>query len=253
MSIHGTPCWYELTTKDMATSQAFYGPLLGWTFQDAGMTGFTYMLASAMGEMVAGIMQPAQDMPEFWMVYFAVDDADAAAAKSATLGGGQIVPPTDIPGTGRFAVLTDPAGCPFGILQPLPGGAGAAFNQKAAGHGNWHDYASADANAAQAFYAALFGWSVTRSYEEGGPREYRVLNATGTDFGTDFGGIGPIPPGGRGGWTPYFGAPSITAAVQTVNEQGGKVLLDPMEVPNGAYIIYAADPRGAVFALVGGK
>jgi hypothetical protein len=249
MSTHGTPCWYELTTGDLAASQAFYGGLLNWTFADAGMPGFTYILASAGGDMVAGLMTPDQPMPEFWMVYFAVDDADAAAAKAKSLGGGVHVEPADIPGTGRFAVLTDPAGCPFGILQPLPGGTGGAYDQMKQGHGNWHDYASADANASQAFYGALLGWTVSRSYEEGGAREYRVLNTGGTDFG----GIGPIPPGGRGGWTPYFGASSITAAVQTVADQGGKVLLDPMEVPNGAYIIYAADPRGAVFAMVGGK
>lgn len=35
MSTHGTPCWYELTTGDLATSQAFYGRLLNWTFADA--------------------------------------------------------------------------------------------------------------------------------------------------------------------------------------------------------------------------
>lgn len=246
---HGTPCWYELTTGDMAASQAFYGKQLGWTFADAGMQGFTYILASAAGSMVAGLFDPGQPMPEFWMVYFSVDDADAAAAKAKSLGGAVHVEPADIPGTGRFAVLTDPAGCAFGVLQPLPGGTGGAFDQMKQGHGNWHDYASADADATMAFYGALLGWTVTRSYEEGTAREYRVLNTGGTDFG----GIGPIPPGGRGGWTPYFGTPSITAAVKTVADQGGKVLLDPMEVPGGAYITYAADPRGVVFAMVGGK
>lgn len=108
---------------------------------------------------------------------------------------------------------------------------------------------TADLPASQGFCGALLGWSVTRRNEGGSAREYRVLNTSGTDFG----GIGPIPPGGRGGWPPYFGTPSIESAVKTVAEQGGKVLLDPMEVPGGAFITYATDPRGAVFALVGGK
>ena len=246
---HGAPCWYELTTGDLAASQAFYGGLLHWTFQDAGMPGFTYMLASAGSDMVAGMMKPDQPMPEFWMVYFAVDSVDAAAAKAKSLGGGVHMEPADIPGTGRFAILTDPSGCPFGILQPLPGGTGGAFNQMAQGHGNWHDYASADANASAAFYGAMFGWTVSRVLDSAPGMTYRVL-AHGAQ---DIGGIGPIPPGGRGGWTPYFGTPSINAAIASLTQLGGKSILEPMEVPGGAFITYATDARGAVFALVGGK
>ena len=54
---HGTPCWYELTTRDTAASQAFYGALLGWAYQDAGMEGFDYTLAMAGEAMVAGLLR----------------------------------------------------------------------------------------------------------------------------------------------------------------------------------------------------
>ena len=103
MSHHGAPCWYELSTADSAASQAFYGPILGWSFQDAGMPDFSYTLAVAGGDMVAGLMEPDSPMPEFWLVYFAVDDCDAAAEKAKALGGSLHRGPEDIPGTGRFA------------------------------------------------------------------------------------------------------------------------------------------------------
>ena len=52
-----------------------------------------------------------------WLPYFAVTSVDAAATKAGTLGATTFVPPTDIPGTGRFAVLADPLGATFAIVK----------------------------------------------------------------------------------------------------------------------------------------
>jgi predicted enzyme related to lactoylglutathione lyase len=57
-------------------------------------------------------------VPPFWLPYFQVTDVDAVAGKSKQRGGGVMVPPSDIPNTGRFAVLSDPAGAPFAIFKP---------------------------------------------------------------------------------------------------------------------------------------
>ena len=45
MSFHGNPCWYELGTSDLKGATAFYEKILGWQITDAGMEGFTYLLA----------------------------------------------------------------------------------------------------------------------------------------------------------------------------------------------------------------
>jgi uncharacterized protein len=49
------------------------------------------------------------------VVYFAVTDCDAAAARATELGGQVTVPPTDAP-PGRLAMLTDPQGASFTII-----------------------------------------------------------------------------------------------------------------------------------------
>ena len=49
--------------------------------------------------------------------YFQVDDADAAVKKASALGAKVHMPPTDIPGTGRFAVLADPQGANFALIK----------------------------------------------------------------------------------------------------------------------------------------
>ena len=54
-----------------------------------------------------------------WLVYFMVDDVDAAVKKAGGLGAGPpIVPGMDIPNMGRFAVLKDPQGGVFSIFKP---------------------------------------------------------------------------------------------------------------------------------------
>jgi uncharacterized protein len=50
-------------------------------------------------------------------VYFAVTGADATVAKAAELGGSVLAEPFDTP-VGRMAVISDPQGATFSILQP---------------------------------------------------------------------------------------------------------------------------------------
>ncbi len=120
---HGNPCWYELATSrgNLQAAEEFYGRVFGWKVSDAGMQGFDYRLAEADGDMVAGLMSMPEDVseiPPFWMIYFAVDDADVFVADATAAGAQRHRGPSDVPGTGRFAVLADPQGAGFGILQP---------------------------------------------------------------------------------------------------------------------------------------
>jgi hypothetical protein len=51
------------------------------------------------------------------MIYFAVADTDLTAARAAKLGGTVSVEPFDLFNVGRVAVLNDPEGASFSILQ----------------------------------------------------------------------------------------------------------------------------------------
>ncbi len=117
----GTMGWNELTTRDPEKALIFWNDVLGWVDQPKAMGPTTYHEIQNAGRTVAGCMPmeggrwPA-DTPSHWMVYFVVDDADASAAKAAELGGVVSVPPTDN-SYGRFAVLNDPTGGIFSIIQ----------------------------------------------------------------------------------------------------------------------------------------
>jgi predicted enzyme related to lactoylglutathione lyase len=60
------------------------------------------------------------NIPPNWVVYFAVDDCDAKVKKATELGGTVMKPAEDIPGVGRFAILTDPQGAVFAIIKTNP-------------------------------------------------------------------------------------------------------------------------------------
>jgi len=59
------------------------------------------------------------DVPAHWNVTFAVEDADATAAKAFELGGKVVVPPFDAPWV-RSTVITDPQGATFTASKFVP-------------------------------------------------------------------------------------------------------------------------------------
>ncbi|MFV0293570.1 MAG: VOC family protein [Paracoccus sp. (in: a-proteobacteria)] len=263
MSFHGNPCWYELGTSDLNGATAFYSRILGWNVQDSGMPDFTYLLAR-MGEvMVAGMMDLAgqsDGVPPNWIIYFAVDDCDKATADITLAGGRVYKEPADIPDTGRFAIVSDPQGAVFGILQPdmsqmseadiVRAAESNPFDQRKAGHANWNELMSPDPEAGFTFYAGLFGWTKGDAVPMGNMGAYQLFRHKGTDIGAMMGlGDAPVP-----NWLPYFGVDgSVTTRTDDIRAAGGKVHHGPAEVPGPAYITIAQDPQGAWFAIVGAE
>ncbi len=111
----GAMTWIELTTDNIEGSKAFYSEVFGWSVGGSD----AYIEFGVAGNMIAGMMPKPEamaEMPNFWGVYFAVENADDAAAKAAELGGTVCMPPTTIE-AGRFAVLADSNGTMFNIIQ----------------------------------------------------------------------------------------------------------------------------------------
>ena len=115
----GAMTWNELLTTSSGDAIEFYTGLLGLERGET-MAPMDYTLLRSEGTDVLGVMQITPDMgevPPHWSVYFAVEDVDAAVAQVQSLGGVVVVPATDIPDIGRFAVLTDPQGAFFNIFK----------------------------------------------------------------------------------------------------------------------------------------
>ena len=120
----GAFVWDELSTSDVDGAKKFYGDVFGWTTRDMEMgEGMTYSIWERPGgDDVGGAMALTEDMkangiPPNWLAYLGTDDIDAATEKAKELGATVHMPPTDIPGMGRFSILQDPTGAAFALYQ----------------------------------------------------------------------------------------------------------------------------------------
>jgi uncharacterized protein len=115
----GVFVWDELHTTDVDAAKAFYGEQFGWSANDQDMGDFTYTIFESGGEQCAGAM-PEQEgaMPPMWMTYIGADDVDGTCKRAEELGAQKHAGPDDIPGVGRFAVLSDPTGAVFALFRP---------------------------------------------------------------------------------------------------------------------------------------
>ena len=239
---HGTFCWVELGTPDVDRAKAFYSGLLGWTIEevtssDAG----TYFIGRLDGKDVAGLHDHSEGGAHGWDSHIAVDDLEAVLRRVGDLGGDPREDPHDIPGSGRVAAITDLGGADVLLWQDA-GFPGARLVNET-GTWSWSDLNSRDPDAARDFYTELFGWQFRQlapTYWGIGMGPYRV------------GGMRSMeedPPETPPSWMPYFVVEDLDAAEGGVARLGGRVVVPPMTVPGGRFLV-ASDPHGAVLGLL---
>jgi hypothetical protein len=249
----GSFVWYELMSSDVAASKAFYSEVVGWSTEDVPMPGMTYTILR-IGEMQVGGMMAlpkeasAAGMRPGWFGYVGVEDADRAAAKVAQLGGKILMPPTDIPNVGRFAMAVDPRGASLYLFKPAQAGQRAVSNEP--GQVGWHELHTNDWQKAFEFYTDMFGWLKGDSMDMGPMGTYQLFTINGTPSGAMLNSPAAQP---APFWLYYFNVGDIDDAIKRLSGGGGKITNGPMEVPGGRWVVQASDPQGAAFALLGSR
>ena len=117
----GEICWRELRTKHLPAAIEFYSKLFGWELPQTKISPMDYKEIVVNGTAHGGMMSMESDdwgeLPSHWANYVAVDNADETAAKITANGGAIHMPPFDAPGIGRMAMVADPSGAAFAIIQ----------------------------------------------------------------------------------------------------------------------------------------
>lgn len=248
---NGSPVWFELATGDQAGARTFYAALMGWQHQDHPISeGQHYSIFERDGAEVAAAytMMPEQSvsgMPPHWDVYFQVADVDGCAQKAKALGGSVVVEPMEVMEHLRMAVLADPQGAVFCVMQPRQHTGVGRLRQDYSV--TWVELATRDLDAACRFYSELLGWSLTE--HPGAPAAYRLI---GTADG-NVGGMmqmteewGDLP----SHWSIYLQTPDIQASVATATAQGARLNVPVFEAPGVGHIAQLSDPGGAWFYLI---
>jgi predicted enzyme related to lactoylglutathione lyase len=117
--------WGELNARGVENVLPFYEKVFGWQVKTGPMdpdnpSSPPYHEFQLEGESILGAwemnpMVPA-NVPSYWQVYFKVDDVDQAFELAKQLGATEMVAPQDMP-DGRFAIMMDPQGASFGLLN----------------------------------------------------------------------------------------------------------------------------------------
>jgi predicted enzyme related to lactoylglutathione lyase len=116
---HGGWLWNECVTQDDTKALAFYEQVFGFSHDAMKMPGMTYYVLKKGDAGRGGIMKcPMPGVPSHWLPYAAVSDCDATLGQAKKLGAKEMVPATDIPNIGRFAVITDPLGAAIAFMKP---------------------------------------------------------------------------------------------------------------------------------------
>jgi hypothetical protein len=117
----GALCWTELKTRDTVRAEAFYTALFGWRAVPRTGLGMAYTMFYKGEEPVGGMMGMEgpnwANVPSSWMPYIVVPDVEVAGAVIIAHGGKLLVPPTDIPTAGRFAMAKDRQGAVISFIQ----------------------------------------------------------------------------------------------------------------------------------------
>jgi predicted enzyme related to lactoylglutathione lyase len=264
------PCFIDTERADVDAAAAFYGGLFGWTFEDRMPPGSPsrFLMAEVEGLAVAGIGSASDDgAAPAWNTYVSVENADAIVPRVKAAGGSVLLEPLDVGPAGRMAVFADPERAAFRVWQA--GRTKGAQLVNAPGGWNWSDLETRDAEAAQAFYSAVFGWEYeVVDFGQGPAAMIRVPGygdhlealtpgtlASHKEHGAPEGfsdAIGwmqaPGNPDGPARWAVTFSVADTDDTARRAPELGGEVLAEPFDA---SYVRMAVlrDPEGETFVI----
>jgi len=260
VTLSGKVVWHDLISDTPEASKQFYQELFGWEFEEVGMrlgifNAIDYSLIRHNGRLIGGMVNQAQlqtseDISQ-WITLISVTDVDAASAVVEAAGGTVLTAPVELAERGRLALVADPQGALFSLLQthsrdPLDD------VEPDVGGFLWDELWTEDINAAAGFYKQLAGYAEEDNVERDDAllnERYRLLRSQGRPRA----GILKMPVEElRPTWVNYLrvaDAAALDAIVARVEALGGSVLLDPQDREIGGRVALIAGPSGAGIAL----
>lgn len=117
----GSIVWQDLTIPNATPVSQFYASVVGWTAKPHPMKGYDdyEMLRPADNSCVAGVCHARgsnANIPPQWLIYIKVASVTSSVQAALAAGGKVLDGPRNMGGS-NFAVLQDPAGAVFAIID----------------------------------------------------------------------------------------------------------------------------------------
>ncbi len=108
---------FEIGCRNSPKTQEFYGKLFDWTITQQGPAA---MIDTGAGSGINGHITALGHEPHHYVTFYVqVENLQATLDRAAELGGKTLIPPTEVPGMGSFAWLTDLDGNVVGLWKPV--------------------------------------------------------------------------------------------------------------------------------------
>jgi len=223
---HGDVGYVSVWTPDADRAAAFYGHVLGWTYDPA-----THQVTNTTEHV--GIFSVAN--PQGMLCCYAV--ADLAGARQSILDGGGTAGELQEFDFGTVLDATDPQGMAFAVFQPAPGTARPELNGSGPGELSYITYEVTDSSAFRAFYSRVLFWT----FEPGRINDGWQVEQTHPMAGVAGGSTQQVT-------VPMWTVEDVEAAVARVREAGGTIIEEPSQQAYGKSA-QCTDDQGTRFYL----
>jgi uncharacterized protein len=120
----GRFCWVDLAATDAGRARDFYRRLFGWTAHPQAANGGHFTRLRLAGSDIGSLYPLGRSLVEqgadsHWTPYVRVGSASEAAARAVSLGGTLLVPPFEVEGVARIALILDAVGAHIGLWENL--------------------------------------------------------------------------------------------------------------------------------------
>ncbi len=112
---------------------------------------------------------------------------------------------------------------------------------------SWNELMTRDVDAAKTFYSNLFGWTLEDMQTN--DMGYTIAKASDKEVAGIMGmppEAGDMPPI----WGAYVTVDDVEVSAKQVETLGGKILLEPRDIPDVGRFCVICDPQGATLSLI---
>lgn len=108
---------WQVITPDPAAHASFYAKLFGWTIDDDNPMAYRQATTGGAGGIDGGFWPAPEGTRPFVQLYIDVENVNETFEQAVELGCQAIAPPQALPDGGSIAILHDPSGMPFAVVQ----------------------------------------------------------------------------------------------------------------------------------------
>lgn len=237
----------DLLTQDLIGAADFYHKLFGWEFTGDFSTADTTLVRGDPDEGLAvvltadGILGETLGRLGRWEVFFSVASVDETVERAWRHGGDVIHAPVTISDGSRVALIRDPLGAVFGVVEDVPPSRAADATEVDRGRMVGVELHTTSREVAADFYLEVFNWTTTADPDPSAG----LFNRGGAPCAGLVADPSPVLPAPA--WIVYFGVPDVDEACEAAEWLGGSVVAVVARGAGSAALV--ADPGGAVFGL----